>query len=110
MNFPLSALHQDPWVHRLRRWELTAVGALVQFIDRHSRRTGRDHFLRIDIGAHRVGREFQGFSAAHRWPRGGIGIVFRARHLRLNRLVALKMLLGSAYAGPQDLARKRYCK
>jgi serine/threonine-protein kinase len=37
--------------------------------------------------------------------RGGMGIVFRARHLRLNRLVALKMLLEGAYAGPQDLAR-----
>jgi len=37
--------------------------------------------------------------------RGGMGIVFRARHLRLNRLVALKMLLGSAYAGPEDRAR-----
>jgi serine/threonine-protein kinase len=37
--------------------------------------------------------------------RGGMGIVFRARHLRLNRLVALKMLLSGAYAGPQELAR-----
>jgi serine/threonine-protein kinase len=37
--------------------------------------------------------------------RGGMGIDFRARHLRLNRLVALKMLLGGAYAGPHDIAR-----
>jgi serine/threonine-protein kinase len=37
--------------------------------------------------------------------RGGAGIVFRARHLKLNRLVELKMLLSGAYAEPRELAR-----
>lgn len=36
---------------------------------------------------------------------GGMGRVYKARHLRLGRLVALKMIAGDYFASPQQLAR-----
>jgi serine/threonine-protein kinase len=37
--------------------------------------------------------------------RGGMGVVFKARHLKLNRPVAIKMMLAGVYAGRKQLAR-----
>jgi serine/threonine-protein kinase len=39
--------------------------------------------------------------------RGGMGVVYQARHLRLKRLVAVKMVLAGGHAGPDALARFR---
>src|SRR5262245_35565489 len=48
-----------------------------------------------------------GYEVLRELGRGGMGVVYLARDLRLKRLVALKMIRGAALADPEELARFR---
>jgi serine/threonine protein kinase len=51
--------------------------------------------------------EIEGYDVAEVIGQGGMGVVYKARQLALNRQVAVKMILSGSHASSQELARFR---
>ena len=61
-----------------------------------ARRQARQEAIPPQLGDYQIVREI---------ARGGMGVVFKARQVKLNRIVAVKMILAGSFAGPEDVER-----
>jgi hypothetical protein len=67
---------------------------------------GRDANPQRPARLHRL-PQVPGYEVLGLLGRGGMGVVYKARHLRLRRLVALKMIADRVHSDPEYLARFR---
>ena len=95
----------DPWLLELLSDDLTRSLASG---DRETMAVASGSTGDIDFSCDDLSlRQFADYVLLDEVGRGGMGVVYRARQISLNRLVALKMIASGEFAGPNEIQRFR---
>jgi serine/threonine protein kinase len=70
-----------------------------------ARETGSDGTGSFTDSAPQACPELPGYQVFEQIGRGGMGVVFKAKHERLDRFVAIKTIRGGRYVSPSEIAR-----
>ena len=86
---------------------LEAMNAVLTSSDAPTRKQIHDKNLPASGALAPIALKVLGYEILGELGRGGMGVVYKARQIALDRLVAIKMILPGPQAGPEELARFR---